>query len=172
MVIAKESWQAYFSPKGNCKAALVEGIEEAKKIIYMMIYQLTHPDVIKALVDAKKRGVEVHVILDRSMEAERYEACPVLKEAKIDFRIDRKHHIHHNKVCIIDGKTLFTGSFNFTNNAEQNNAENLLRLEDESLCAEYRKVWGEHYDHCVVYGTPKTRDDEEMLLRGFPGELD
>ena len=39
--------------------------------------------------------------------------------------IDDEHAKAHNKVMIIDGETVITGSFNFSKAAEQNNAENL-----------------------------------------------
>ena len=44
----------------------------------------------------------------------------------IPVRIDVKRAIAHNKVMVIDGKMVITGSFNFTKSAEENNAENLL----------------------------------------------
>lgn len=37
----------------------------------------------------------------------------------------------HNKIAIIDGKILFTGSFNWTKSAEEINQENLLEFIDE-----------------------------------------
>ncbi len=40
--------------------------------------------------------------------------------------IDSSVHIAHNKVMIIDGKELITGSYNFTYAADYDNAENLL----------------------------------------------
>ena len=37
----------------------------------------------------------------------------------------------HNKIMLIDGDTIITGSFNFTKAAEESNAENLLVLRDK-----------------------------------------
>ena len=48
-------------------------------------------------------------------------------------KIDAQHAIAHNKVMIIDGETVITGSFNFTKAAEENNAENLLVFRDKKL---------------------------------------
>lgn len=41
--------------------------------------------------------------------------------------------IAHNKVMVIDGRTVITGSFNFTKAAEESNAENLLVIDDADL---------------------------------------
>jgi PLD-like domain len=38
--------------------------------------------------------------------------------------------IAHNKVIVIDGETVLTGSFNFTKAAQEKNAENLLIIRD------------------------------------------
>jgi len=57
----------------------------------------------------------------------------------------------HNKVVIIDGETVITGSFNFTKPAEENNAENLLVIKDKKLAERYMKNWQEHERHSEVY---------------------
>ena len=61
----------------------------------------------------------------------------------IPVKIDAKHAIAHNKVMIIDGETVITGSFNFTKAAEENNAENLLRIHDKKLAERYIGNWQE-----------------------------
>ena len=50
--------------------------------------------------------------------------------------IDDKHAIAHNKVMIIDGNTVITGSFNFTKAAEEKNAENVIVLKDNPALAQ------------------------------------
>jgi hypothetical protein len=39
--------------------------------------------------------------------------------AAIPVYIDAEHAIAHNKIMVIDGQTVITGSFNFTNAAEE-----------------------------------------------------
>jgi phosphatidylserine/phosphatidylglycerophosphate/cardiolipin synthase-like enzyme len=52
---------------------------------------------------------------------------------------------------IIDGYEILTGSFNFTKAAEDNNAENLLVIQDASLAVKYTENWREHLVHSEVY---------------------
>jgi len=66
-------------------------------------------------------------------------------------KIDAQHAIAHNKVIIIDGETVITGSFNFTKAAEEKNAENLLVIRDKKLAERYTKNWQEHERHSEVY---------------------
>jgi phosphatidylserine/phosphatidylglycerophosphate/cardiolipin synthase-like enzyme len=66
-------------------------------------------------------------------------------------KIDSVHAIAHNKVIVIDGETVITGSFNFTKAAEENNAENLLIINDKKLAEQYIKNWQKHAQHSEVY---------------------
>jgi len=66
-------------------------------------------------------------------------------------KIDAQHAIAHNKVMIIDGGRVITGSFNFTKAAEENNAENLLVIRDKKLAERYTENWKEHERHSEVY---------------------
>lgn len=43
------------------------------------------------------------------------------------------------KVGIFDSQTICTGSFNWTNNAEKNNDENLLVVDGSDLAVDYEK---------------------------------
>ena len=40
-----------------------------------------------------------------------------------------------------------TGSFNFTKAAEENNAKNLLVIEDAKLATQYAANWQRHLEH-------------------------
>lgn len=78
-------------------------------------------------------------------------ALPVLAHAGIRTLIDSAHPIAHNKVIVIDGETVITGSFNFTKQAEEKNAENLLVIRDKTLAERYIKNWQDHEGYSEVY---------------------
>ena len=100
-------------------------------------YSFTSAPIAKALTDAKKRGVNVQVILDKSNLTGQYSSADFVAHANIPTYIDSKHAISHNKIMVIDGKTTLTGSFNFTKAAEGSNAENLLVIQDPALAKLY-----------------------------------
>jgi hypothetical protein len=52
---------------------------------------------------------------------------------------------------VIDGEVVITGSFNFTKNAEENNAENLLVIRDKGLAEKYTANWQTHREHSEEY---------------------
>jgi phosphatidylserine/phosphatidylglycerophosphate/cardiolipin synthase-like enzyme len=64
-------------------------------------------------------NVAVTVILDKSQRAKQYSSADFLAHADIPTYIDPQHAIADNKVMLIDGATLVTGSFNFTRAARE-----------------------------------------------------
>ena len=114
----------------------------------MQAYSFTADALCYALVDAKKQGLSVEIVLDKSNELERYSDLHILIENSMDVKIDHEHPIAHNKIIIIDGTTLITGSFNFTNQAENENAENLMIIKgDPALVSRYRENFFKHREH-------------------------
>lgn len=143
--------QVYFSPQGGCTEAVVANLDKATNTVLVQAYSFTSAPIAKALVDAKKRGVKVQVILDKSQRTERYSSADFVQRAGIPTFIDAKHAIAHNKIMLIDGKTILTGSFNFTKAAEEKNAENLLVIQDTALAAKYTANWQAHLKHSEAY---------------------
>jgi len=142
----------YFSPKGGCTEAVVNELNGAKKSVLVQAYSFTSAPIAKALVDAHKRGVDVQVILDKSQRTERYSSATFLANEGIPTSIDAAHKIAHNKIMIIDGNTLITGSFNFTKSAEEGNAENLLVINNApELAQRYTANWRNHLAHSQPY---------------------
>jgi phosphatidylserine/phosphatidylglycerophosphate/cardiolipin synthase-like enzyme len=143
--------QVFFSPKGGCTEAVVENLDKATNTVLVQAYSFTSAPIAKALVDAQKRGIKVQVILDKSQRKERYTEADFLLHAGVPTYIDAKHAIAHNKIMVIDSHTILTGSFNFTKAAEENNAENLLVIEDATLAKKYSDNWQRHLAHSDKY---------------------
>jgi phosphatidylserine/phosphatidylglycerophosphate/cardiolipin synthase-like enzyme len=145
------NWEVYFSPHGGATEAIIRELNKTKSTILVQAYSFTSAPIAKALLSAHKRGVKVEVILDKSQRTQKYSSATFLHNQGIPVKIDAQHAIAHNKVMIIDGETVITGSFNFTKSAEENNAENLLVIRDRKLAERYIKNWQEHAGHSEVY---------------------
>jgi phosphatidylserine/phosphatidylglycerophosphate/cardiolipin synthase-like enzyme len=117
-----------FSPNGGCTDAIVKEINSAQSEVLVLACYFSSTQMAKALVDAHKRGVKVQAVLDKSQRTANYSLATFLANSKVPTFIDDVHNIQHNKVMVIDGGTVITGSFNFTKNAENDNAENLMIL--------------------------------------------
>ena len=137
----------FFSPRGGCTEAVVENLDAAKHTVLVQAYSFTSAPIAKALVAAHKRGVDVKVILDKSNLTGKYSSADFVSHAGIPTWIDSRHAIAHNKIMVIDGQTILTGSFNFTKAAEENHAENLLVIQDAALASKYAANWQDHLNH-------------------------
>lgn len=117
--------RALFSPEGGCEDEIINAIDNARRNIDISVYRFTNRDIARALQEANKRGVKIRVLLDRSQEIKK---LPLdLKGKNIEVRQDkRKYGLMHNKFMIIDRKMVVAGSYNWTDEAEKVNRENLI----------------------------------------------
>src|SRR5690348_14202943 len=143
--------QVYFSPHGGATEAVAAALAQATNEVYVQAYSFTSAPIARALVDAARRKVKVQVILDKSQRTEKYSEADFLRNEGIATVIDAEHAIAHNKIMIIDGYLVLTGSFNFTKAAEENNAENLLLINDPLLAKRYLDNWRAHEAHSQPY---------------------
>jgi phosphatidylserine/phosphatidylglycerophosphate/cardiolipin synthase-like enzyme len=144
--------QTCFSPHGRCATHILREIESAKQELLVAVYAFTSDDLASALVQAKKRGVAVQVVVDREfdrtndnskgkfLEAQK---VPLRRVSAASSKIgDKDPGLMHQKFAVIDRRVVFTGSYNWTQSAESRNDENLLVFRDAAaLAEEYRKIF-------------------------------
>jgi len=147
-----DSIEVHFSPRGGATDAIVDRLDNARRSIQVQAYSFTSTPIAKALVDAHRRGVEIQVILDSSQRTAKYSSATFLNNQGVPVWIDDAHAIAHNKIIIIDGATLVTGSMNFTKAGEESNAENILIIDDRpQLIEAYQGNFEEHLRHSERY---------------------
>ena len=66
---AEMAVQACFSPQGKCSSHILREIDQAKKELLVAVYAFTNDDLANALVQAKKRGLVVQIVVDREFDA-------------------------------------------------------------------------------------------------------
>jgi phosphatidylserine/phosphatidylglycerophosphate/cardiolipin synthase-like enzyme len=142
------SYQVCFTPQENCTKEITDEIAQAKKQILVQAYTFNSRLILKSLAAAAKNGIQVEVLLDKTAITDTAHYSPVkfFQQNNILTRIDYQPSIAHNKVIIIDGNTVITGSFNFTYSAQKYNAENVLIIHDVNLAQKYLKNWYERYN--------------------------
>ncbi len=149
-----EPLRVHFSPTGGATAAVVDAIAQAASTILVQAYTFTSAPIAAALLAAFRRKVAVNIILDASNLSGKYSALTFFQNSGIPTLVDAAHAIAHNKIMILDGSVVLTGSFNFTTNAEYHNAENLLAIQDAGLAALYAANWHLHAAHSHPPGPP------------------
>lgn len=63
-----------FSPNAGCTDAIIREISSARRSILIQAYSLTSAPIAKALLQAKKRGISVEGVMDKSNETQKYSA--------------------------------------------------------------------------------------------------
>lgn len=144
----------FFSPDGGCTEAIVNEINAAKREIKVQAYSFTSTPIASAIAKAHERRVKVTVILDKSQETAQYSSATYLDNQNVPVFIDDEHQIAHNKIIIIDGTIVVTGSFNFSQAAEKSNAENLLIMNRPDIAKAYLANFEDHRAHAKPYVRP------------------
>ncbi len=137
----------YFTPPADAAKAVIDAIDQSRSEVLVQAYGFTHVAMAQALVNAHGRGVRVRVLLDEKSQSTNRNIIDMLREAQVPLRLDGQHAIAHNKVMVMDGQTVITGSYNFTNAAQSRNAENLLILGSSELAQNYKDNWLKHWEH-------------------------
>ena len=130
-----------FTPAQSCAGRIVAAIDAAQSTIRVQAYSFTSTVIAKAMVEAKQRGVDISVILDRSQRSEKYSSATFLYNFKFPVLIDSRVSIAHNKIIVIDGQLVISGSYNFTKAAEDRNAENVIFIKSKDLARAYLANW-------------------------------
>ena len=151
-VAAEMIVQACFSPVGKCSSLIVREIQQAKKELLVAVYAFTSDELAAALVQAKKRGLSVQVVIDRDFDAGNNRSVGKFLEAqKVPLRriaaikstaADKEAGLMHQKFAVLDRGAILTGSYNWTHAADRLNDENLLLFRDAGpLAEEYRRIF-------------------------------
>jgi len=128
-----------FAPAGAA-GHVIRAVDAARETIDLANFSFTSIVLKEALLRALERGVRVRVVFD----ADQYRYQPAMQEmSALGFDVTlasgrgQRRGVMHNKFAVFDGKLLETGSFNWTNNAEKNNFENAVFLDDAEDVAAY-----------------------------------
>lgn len=147
-----------FSPEGSAEQLVIRTLDEAHESIRLMGYSFTSPTIVKSLVAAKRRGVDVRVVVDdkgnRSKASQA--AMNVVVNAGIPLRINGQYKLMHDKVIITDGQNVELGSFNYTRSAAESNSENALVVRGvpalaQTYLAHWQSRWNGGTDRRSTY---------------------
>lgn len=146
--ISNKKWmQIYFTPGLDCENNIIAEINKAKKID-IAVYSITNQNIVDAIINAKERGAKIKVITDRLQSKGKRSLIDEIKNAGIPVVINSGHKIMHNKFAVFDDKSIVTGSYNWTNNASNSNAENCIFFNqpDKEYSEHFKYLWKYYAD--------------------------
>ena len=169
----------------DLEALLLQSIERAQHQILVAVQELSLPKVAQALVRKRQQGVDVRVVLENTYStpwSQQHDAdlSPHLRRRNEQLRLlgwgdavlilqrggvpmlddtadgSSGSGLMHHKFMVIDGRTVVTGSANFTPSCihgdpddarSRGNVNHLMRLQSAPLAAlfiaEFNKLWGD-----------------------------
>jgi|GEM_PF-3199478 len=133
---------------------IINKMNNTMESIDFLIYSFSHEEIMRLLCNLKEKNIVIMGIFDKSQLD--YSREEYLVGNDIQCKIDGNNHVladktHggklHHKIMIIDKKTVITGSFNWSDNADYNNHENLIIIDSEEIAKifsyEFKQRWAE-----------------------------
>lgn len=151
----RATYSVCFTPGEDCTQEIVDAINNSVSTIWVQAYSFTSRPIGKALVVAKERGVDVRMLVDKSVLTHQRGTLEYFVQHGIPVWIQEQiPGIAHNKVMVLDQTQVITGSFNFTYAAQQQNAENVLVIDDAGLAQKYLQNWQRLQHNSQSYTIP------------------
>lgn len=157
-------------PKDSYRAAVYRSVSNAKKNIFISAFVLSDPYLIKLLIDAKNRGVNIKIILDPNKsdtyDNPNYQTAEILKQNKISYRWFKPNSYHdtefnmlHTKLMIVDNEIII-GSGNFSHKGLDVNHEVGLITNDNKIVNKakdfFNEVWKKNTSLEPISNLPST----------------
>jgi phosphatidylserine/phosphatidylglycerophosphate/cardiolipin synthase-like enzyme len=145
-------WKLYFNTPGqsvtnkeNPESGLVSMIGRTEKYFHGAFYEISSPRVINALADARKRGVDVKLVSEKQNARKRRSMLKRFAESGIEVVTDagRRGGLMHNKFAVIDGRYVWTGSYNPSDNDSTKNDNNAILIDSPLLADIYENEFME-----------------------------
>lgn len=128
----------FFSPDDGVLASLVPVLESAQESIYFLAYSFTSNQLGEIVRQKAEAGITIAGVMDdgqvRSNQGTEYDP---FRQADLDVRIDGIDGLLHHKVFIVDENIVVLGSYNFSQNAEERNDENLMIIYDPVIAEQF-----------------------------------
>jgi phosphatidylserine/phosphatidylglycerophosphate/cardiolipin synthase-like enzyme len=110
-------------------------IDNAKNSIYLAVFEIGNEEIAKALISAKKRGIDVKVVTDEKNAD--YKALREIMNNKIEVVFQNLESYMHHKFAVIDSEIVITGSMNWTDNDIFKNDNNVVIIRSKLLAKNY-----------------------------------
>jgi phosphatidylserine/phosphatidylglycerophosphate/cardiolipin synthase-like enzyme len=171
----QEMWEGQFGPRSPSQlaeqSALVDGtpiqviftsedpaiemailplVNSAQSNIRFLAFSFTDFPLANAMIERARSGVAVAGVFEKVWSGDDSAELKTLFCAQVPVRQDGNSSFMHNKVIVIDGRFVITGSMNFSTNAEENNDENVIILENPEIAGHYMqefdRIWAQAVD--------------------------
>ncbi len=120
-----------FTMMEGIRKTVIKLIDGTQKKLDICVYAISDDQIYNSLKKANSRGVKIRIVTDR-LQATQSNTVKKLWKEGFDIKISNGYNkgVMHNKYAIFDEQFIITGSFNWSNNAENYNWENAVVLSE------------------------------------------
>lgn len=148
---ALDFWEVYFTNPANASrdrntwrngidTQLVNDIDNVQRTLDIAAFEFNNEVITEAVINARNRGVQVRVVTDNEHGLDDFDSTLLqLEIADIPIVADDRSALMHNKFMIMDGITVWTGSWNYTMNGTYRNNNNALVLRSRRAVETYQR---------------------------------
>lgn len=136
----------YFSPQDRPAPRLLELLHGTQRSIRFLAFSFTSDEIAQAMIDRHMAGVTVQGVFENRNAGGIGAEFATLKRSGINVLEDGNCYTMHHKLIIIDERLVITGSYNFTQRAEDTNDENLVIVDDPNLAQQFRAEFDRVYE--------------------------
>jgi phosphatidylserine/phosphatidylglycerophosphate/cardiolipin synthase-like enzyme len=129
----------YFAAEDGVAGHIIDKLSQAQKKIHFLAFSFTHDGMGQAMLARKRAGVEVQGVFETTGSNTPFSEYGKLKQAGVEVYQDGNPYVMHHKVILLDDHITMFGSFNFSENADKDNDENLLIVDDRQFTAEFEQ---------------------------------
>jgi phosphatidylserine/phosphatidylglycerophosphate/cardiolipin synthase-like enzyme len=125
--------RVFFAPEDQVLANLTPIIALTQQEVLFMAYSFTTHGLCDEIANLQQQGVAVRGIFESRGSGAEHSCFNDLLASGAEVRQDGNPAAMHHKVIILDRRYVISGSFNFSNSADQRNDENLIIIDDPAL---------------------------------------
>ena len=130
---------------GTIESVLIRFLGGAERSVLISMYSFTDDDLGTAVIRAHQRGVDIRIILEGQNANSTGSEAEKLYRENILIRVDTASGYFHHKFAVIDGETVITGSYNWSNAADDRNFENIVVIQCPEIASvfarEFARLW-------------------------------
>jgi phosphatidylserine/phosphatidylglycerophosphate/cardiolipin synthase-like enzyme len=134
----------YFAAEDGVAARVIERLSTVSSAIDFLAFSFTHDGIGRAVLNRSRVGVKVRGVFETTGSQTQFSEYTPMRDAGLEVYLDGNPYVMHHKVFVLDRRTVIFGSFNFSSNADTDNDENLLIVDDpvmaEAFLAEMGRV--------------------------------
>ncbi|MBW2965007.1 hypothetical protein KY363_06125 [Candidatus Woesearchaeota archaeon] len=145
----------YFCPRDDCLGEMLLWLDAANESIHCALFEIGLEE-LQSKLARRSSEVDVKVVTDTDYYDE-VSWLPFVRQ-------DNRSGLMHDKFCVLDGKAVWTGSFNPTYNGNFKNNNNVIFYQSQLLAAAYEAEFSEMWNG--TYGKGARSTENSFMING------